>query len=218
MPDLTTNEDNPYLKRAYALQDAKSARTLYDEWATKYDSDLSSLEYTFPQQASTALLAQFPDADLANIKILDAGCGTGLVGISLKQAGAHRANIMGCDISTGMLEVARKSGAYGSLDETDLSKPLRYVDGQFDGVVCVGTLTQGHVGPDPVLGEFARVVKKGSGVVVATVLEAIWESGGFRSRIEELVKAGLVEVVSDTVVGITKGESEGGRLVVLRKL
>lgn len=86
----------------------------------------------------------------------------------------------------------------------------------YDAVICVGTLTEGHVGPG-VLGEFVRVVKKG-GIVDAAVLAKIWESNGFKDKVQELRSSRKVEVLNDGSVGLTKGKDSGGILVLLRKL
>jgi ubiquinone/menaquinone biosynthesis C-methylase UbiE len=154
-------------------------------------------------------------ADISELKILDAGCGTGLVGAIL--ASEHGAkHIDGIDISPGMLKIARRTAAYEDLVEVDLTKRIPREDGSYDAVICVGTLTEGHVGPT-VLDEFVRVVKKG-GVVDATVLSTIWESHGFKDTVQELKKARKIEVLSDNEVGLTKDKSTGGILVLVRKL
>ena len=210
------NKDNDYLARAYALSTPGEARDLYDEWADSYDQHLDELDYAFPSNAANALITALGnDVDVADLKVLDAGCGTGLVGAIL--ASEHGAkHIHGMDISPGMLNIAQKTAAYEDLSEADLTKRIERDDGTYDAVICVGTLTEGHVGPN-VLGEFVRVVKKG-GIVDATVLDKIWESHGFKDKVNELRAAGKVEVVSDQAVGLTKGKDTGGILVLLRKL
>ena len=213
--------DNDFLNRVYAASTATESRDLYDQWAKQYDKDLEGLDYAFPQLAAQALFDAVgvqPGDDkgkrLDALSILDAGCGTGLVGIQLAKFGFG--GIVGLDISPGMLEIARKTGAYGALEEADLSKPIEKSDGSVDAVICVGTLTRGHLGPKPVLEEFARVVKKG-GVVVATVLDDIWESGGFKAEVERLRSVGMIQIERSDVVGVRASSSSGGRLLVLRK-
>jgi predicted TPR repeat methyltransferase len=211
---------NPFLERVYAASTAAESRDLYNQWAKQYDKDLEAEDYAFPKIAAQALfeaLGGRPDHDgmpLENVSILDAGCGTGLVGIQLSKLGAR--NIVGLDISPGMLEVARNTGVYSALEEVDLSGPIAKPDNSVDSVICVGTLTRGHVGPKPVLEEFARIVKKG-GLIVATVLDDIWESGGFREELERLRSAGKVEVLRSDIVGVRASSNVGGRLLVLRK-
>lgn len=115
-----------------------------------------------------------------------------------------------------MLEVAKKTGCYTGLEEADLSKTIAKADGSADAVICVGTLTRGHVGPQPVLEEFVRVVKK-DGTIVATVLDDIWESAGFKAEIERLRSASKLEVLRSDVIGVRASSNVGGRILVLRK-
>jgi ubiquinone/menaquinone biosynthesis C-methylase UbiE len=203
--------EGEFLRRAYAIQSTDEARTLYDEWATSYDADLSAEQYAFPERAATAL-QQAVGSDLAGLTILDAGCGTGMVGLCLQRLGAT--HVVGVDISPGMLDVARKSGAYKDTREADLTKRLEFGDAEFYAVICVGTLTRGHVGPD-VLDEFVRVVRN-DGFVVATILGEIWESHGFRSKVDELAEHKVVVCRSEDV-GVVADRNDGGRLIVLRK-
>ncbi len=211
--------NSAYLKRVYEASTAEESRDLYDQWAQQYDKDLEAEDYAFPKLVVQALLDTLggPSDDnkqLEKLSILDAGCGTGLVGIQLARFGAT--NITGLDISPGMLEVARKTSCYTALETADLSKPLAKSDGSVDSVTCVGTLTRGHVGPQPVLEEFTRVVKTG-GVIVATVLDDVWESGGFRAEVDRLRDAGKVQVLRTDEIGVRASSNQGGRLLVLRR-
>jgi SAM-dependent methyltransferase len=206
---------SPFLKRVYAASTAEESRAIYDEWAAQYNTDLEAEQYIFPRLAAQALSDATGLSDLGTLSIIDAGCGTGLVGLELSKLGAK--HVVGLDISPGMLEIARKIGVYNAgLEEADLSKPLVKDDESVDAVVCVGTLTRGHVGPKPILEEFARVVKNG-GVVVATVLDDIWESGGFKAEVGRLSDLGKIQVLKADVVGVTARSNTGGRLLVYKK-
>jgi predicted TPR repeat methyltransferase len=211
--------DSPFLKRVYAASSAAESKEIYDEWAQQYDKDLEAEDYAFPSLAAEALVDALDRDDdttpLKKLSILDAGCGTGMVGTQLARFGAS--DITGLDISTNMLEIARKTGVYGALEEADLSKTLKQADDSIDAVVCVGTLTRGHVGPKPVLEEFERIVKN-EGLIVATVLDDIWESAGFKAEIERLRVAGRIQVLRSDEIGVRRSSSKGGRLLVLKKM
>jgi predicted TPR repeat methyltransferase len=206
-----------HLARSYTLTDVNDTRDLYDEWAANYDAEMAKegQDYVAPASAALHLLkhlgAQQLDPDL---ELLDAGCGTGLVGISLAQVGAKKLD--GVDLSPGMLDIARKSGAYRALDTADLSSPLVHKDNTYDAVVCIGTMTQGHVGP-VALDEFVRVTKPG-GLIVATVLGYIYESGGYEAKVESLVNQGKVQVLSAEIEDYRRGPGVQARMVVLRVL
>ena len=84
---------------------------------------------------------QFTDFVLEHIgvadglRILDAGCGTGLLGDELRLLAAR---LDGIDLSAGMLERARQRGIYHSLAEGDLVETMSRPDrrARYDLIVC----------------------------------------------------------------------------------
>ncbi|GIZ37376.1 hypothetical protein CKM354_000082400 [Cercospora kikuchii] len=226
--DLThsmTGAKGEFLNRAYALDSTSAAHDLYSEWAASYDRDLADGAYASPLRAVEALLRHLPSAATSDqlekpaLAVLDAGCGTGMVAECLvpsTQLTGQSFVVDGVDLTPGMLDVAREKDFYRKLSTADLNEPLLIVDGTYDIVMCVGTLTKGHVGPK-VLSEFVRVVKPAGGLVVATVHDEIWESGGYKAEVENLQSAGAVEVRGTDEFGIIEGQSKGGRMVVLRR-
>lgn len=206
----TSTGGNPYLDRAYALSSTDEARELYDEWAATFDEDITgeTQGYVAPGRVADAVVRVAGTGGA----ILDAGCGTGLAGVELAARGAS--TIDGVDLSPGMLERARATGAYRNLDTADLTVPLAVADGAYDVLVCVGTLTHGHVGPSA-LAEFVRVVRSG-GHVVATVLDDIWEADGFRAEVDRLAAGELVEMVSADLEPYRAGQSVDCRMLVLQ--
>lgn len=210
-----------YLDRVFTAQSTDESRRLYDEWATTYDSDMQKHDFRAPrlvaEGVSRALklnhLHRNPSEVLKGLRIVDAGCGTGTVGIELAKMGAE--DIVGLDISEGMLEVARKSGVYKNLQIADLTKKLPYEDGEFDALTCCGTFTHGHLGPEP-LAEFVRIVKSG-GVVVATILESHWDEKAFQAEADQLAKNSACDIVEDKVHQYRK-DAGGGRNLILRSI
>ena len=122
--------------------------------------------------------------------------------------------IDGVDLSPGMLERAKATGVYRRLAPADLSRPLPVSADSYDVVVCVGTLTHGHVGP-AAFGEFVRLARPG-GTIVATVLDDIWDSGGYRAEVDRLAQMALVGIESADVVDYRKAAEVSARMVVLR--
>ncbi|KAI8943278.1 hypothetical protein NX059_001298 [Plenodomus lindquistii] len=217
--------DNPYLARSYGNLDIDAMTKLYDEWASTYDKDvIEGEEYKAPPLIAQTILkhlspsdkvksANGDDAIAPAVKILDAGCGTGLVGVFLAQLGAK--HIDGVDLSPGMLTIARKTGAYNALESADLTHPIKFETGSYDVVSCVGTFTAGHVGPQ-CLDELVRVTKTG-GLVVATVLDEVWKPLGFEKRVAELKEGEKVEVVGTELMLYRTKHKAAAREVVLRK-
>ena len=115
-------------------------------------------------------------------KILDAGCGTGLVGEILNNN--EFKNLIGVDFSQEMLNIAKQKNVYQSLDLVDLTKKLDYEDNVFDAIICAGTFTCGHVGPEA-LREMVRITKQG-GYICFTVRKQEWEASPYMQIINDL--------------------------------
>ena len=181
-----------YLKSVYGCSTPNESAAIYDKWAATYDIDIrhAGVDYVAPELAAKAVVAA---GGKISGSILDAGCGTGLVGVALAQAGAK--SITGIDLSPGMLDVARKTGVYDELSVVDMSKVIDKPDQTYDVVTCVGTLTEGHVGPVPALQELVRVLKRG-GLLVSTVLDKIWVPLNFKDEVERLGATGSVDVLT----------------------
>lgn len=208
--------DNPYLKRSYGKLDIKDMTQLYDDWAQTYDRDvIEGEEYKAPPLVAETILQNLGSSTIdPSVQILDVGCGTGLVGISLAKLGAQQVD--GIDLSPGMLAIARKAGVYRKLEPADITKPIAFADETYDVVSCVGTFTAGHVGPSA-LNELVRVAKR-KGLIVATVLDEIYEKLGYKAEVEKLAADGKVEVIgTETMLYRTKHKAVARNVILRRK-
>ena len=161
----------------------------YAEWAESYDADLvGEMGYQAPFVAAALL-----DSHLGSksVQILDAGCGTGLVGQALARLGYRQ--LIGLDYSADMLAQAKLKGIYHQLKQCDLTKRLDFEDNQFDAIICVGTFTLGHVGPSA-LKELVRITTTG-GFICFTVRDEAWTRDDYESTINELRDNGLIELL-----------------------
>lgn len=95
------------------------------------------------------------------LKILDAGCGTGLFSAPLTK----RHEVHGVDFSDESLRFAARHGL--QVLNSDL-KALPYKDETFDLVLCIG-VWQHLDNCVPVLQELSRVTRRGGCVVVSTI-------------------------------------------------
>ncbi|WP_435189689.1 class I SAM-dependent DNA methyltransferase [Pseudothioglobus sp. nBUS_23] len=153
---------------------------IYKNWAKKYENDVINLAgYVGHLITSELLLSYLKDTQA---KILDAGCGTGLVGEILNKN--EFKNLIGVDFSQEMLNIAKQKNVYKSLELADLTKKLDYEDNLFDAVICAGTFTCGHVGPE-VLNEMVRITKN-EGYICFTVREQEWEAAPYEKIIQSL--------------------------------
>ena len=102
---------------------------------------------------------------LAGARVLDVGCGGGLLCEAFARAGA---TVTGIDLAPGMIDVARLHAAEQGLDITYNVVSAEEVSGGFDVVTCMEMLE--HV-PDPerMTATLATLVKPGGAVFVSTI-------------------------------------------------
>ena len=164
----------------YKLKTTDEVMKYYDEWGikNKYDQYMVEWNYTGPKECVEVFKKYTKDK---NIKIFDAGCGTGLVGLELKKFGYN--NYDGADLSQKLLDLVPKN-LYKKLIKADLNKKIQSEDNSYDAVMCVGTFTFGHVKPNA-LEEFIRITKN-NGLICFTINEGIYEEYGFDKKINEL--------------------------------
>jgi len=137
------------------------AEAAYDAVAATYDAEVEDDPYNadLEMPGTTSLVP-----DVEGLRVLDAGCGSGIYTEWLLEAGA--AEVVGVDVSAAMLERARERvGAGATFHRADLGKPLDCLDdAAFDGVVSA--LALDYVADwDATFGEFARVLRPGGFVV-----------------------------------------------------
>ena len=174
------------------LKDAKNDSRLtevYRDWAKKYDYDNDHVLGTVSQPKSVNLLSTRLKDKTA--RIIDVGCGTGLVGEKLKAK--DFINFDGIDISKDMLSIAKSRG-YRNLFLGSLNKQLPVLDDAYDAAMCIGVFTHGHVSSDG-FNELCRIVKPG-GYVCFTINEGVFEEYGFKEMIAEFQLNKVWEVIS----------------------
>ncbi len=174
------------------LKDAKNDNRLtevYRDWAKKYDYDNDHVLGTVSQPKSVNLLSTRLKDKTA--KIIDVGCGTGLVGENLKAKDFIYFD--GIDISKDMLSIAKSRG-YRNLFLGSLNKQLPVLDDAYDAAMCIGVFTHGHVSSDG-FNELCRIVKSG-GYVCFTINEEVFEEYGFKDMIAEFQLNKAWEVIS----------------------
>ncbi|WP_084792193.1 class I SAM-dependent DNA methyltransferase [Actinopolyspora mortivallis] len=155
------------IKRSHQLDGGTdNLKRYYRTWAVSYDHDVASENYSGPT-ALCDILEKVCGPPQPTTRVLDAGCGTGLVGLELVERGYT--TIDGCDLSPEMVDVASKTGAYRWLQgDVDLNWDIdsSLVD-SYDVVVACGVFTVGHVLP-LALNQLIKATRPGGLVVVST--------------------------------------------------
>jgi SAM-dependent methyltransferase len=181
----------------------------YSEFAPVYEESVSNWGYQCYRTAAD-LLQPYVKYDQP---ILDAGCGTGLVGKALYELGYRQ--LTGIDISPDMLERAKPLGCYQHLQLQDLSAlPYPFADNQFTAIACVGVFSL-IADPRPVLQEFWRLLQP-AGYLVFTQQAALFEKYDYAGLLDAFEQRGEFQriAISDPVIYLPQREGYEERTVI----
>jgi predicted TPR repeat methyltransferase len=151
--------------------------TVFDSYAASFDAKLAGLGYRAPDLVAAALRRARPVVD-ASLDVADLGCGTGLCG-PLLRPWARR--LVGCDLSTGMLQQAQRRAVYDSLFKVEIVDFLEHEPASFDLLACADTLC--YFGDLQAFADAAAGALRVGGVLVLTV-EALQDGGDAPFRLE----------------------------------
>jgi predicted TPR repeat methyltransferase len=157
----------------------------YDTFADtgEYDETFDEWGYVGPETAAAILMNYVP----RNARILDAACGSGLIGTALQHLGYE--HIVGIDVSTKLLALADRTGAYEQVRRVDMQVfPLPFDDGEFDAVNFIGALT--YFETDEILRDLCRVIRSG-GHIVFSQRDDIMREQQYGERLDQLQCDGL---------------------------
>lgn len=178
-----------------------SVRAGYDRWAEVYDHDanpLPALEEPVVRRAVGAV---------AELSVLDLGCGTGRHALWLAAAGA---TVTAVDFSEGMLDEARRKPGAERVQFLchDVHSRLPLGDGEFDLVVS-GLVLEHLRELDPFFAEVKRTLKADGRAVVSAMHPAMFLRGSQARFTDpttgELVQPGsIAHSISEFVMAATR--------------
>ena len=119
--------------------EAGFVQEIFDSFADDFEEVLHDLNYSVPNLIENEMEKIYAHAT-SNIKILDAGCGTGLCGGFLKKYACEN-GLIGVDISSQMLAKAKAKNCYNQLIQKDLESYLKQSEDIFDLIVFADVLT-----------------------------------------------------------------------------
>jgi predicted TPR repeat methyltransferase len=176
---------NPIPRHMFAATSGKSTppradddfvRATFDRFAPTFDDVLGRLDYQAPRLVAENLNLVLGERRANTLSILDVGCGTGLCGPLLRSIAGE---LIGVDISPGMLARARERMIYDDLVEAEVVSFLRGFTRKFDAIISADTLCY--------FGDLAEVatalatsVRLGGHVVFTVELAAPEPPDGFR--------------------------------------
>ena len=151
-----------WLEKVFATKTHQELAEVYDNWAEEYDESMHNVGYISPAIIA-GLVGRF--LPLKSEPILDAGVGTGILGTLLSILGYS--HLVGIDISSGMLNIAKRRNVYQDLKKMTLGEQLAFADNTFSSIVSTGTFTSGHAPPNS-FDELIRITKP-EGFIIFTI-------------------------------------------------
>ncbi len=183
---MTQNFD---VERLYAAKSAAELTAEYDRVAESYDAALiEEHDWRMPEIMGGIGGWLLP----RTAKILDAACGTGLVGDALHRLGFT--DLHGVDLSAGMIAVAKRKKVYASLLQAALGEELPYATGLFDAFMVSGAFTPRHAPPES-LAELLRVTRPGGLAIFS--LRTDDPAPGFNEVIDSLTQDGSWQLLCE---------------------
>ncbi|KAK3088380.1 hypothetical protein FSP39_018440 [Pinctada imbricata] len=159
-----------HIRRAFEngiTDDERNVR--YDQFSDVYDDDVRSSNYQGPRVTAEAIATFFPENERQNIRIMDIGAGTGLVGEELLKLGFQNTDAL--EPSDGMLEKAKDKGVYKNyICDAITEEPLNFPDDTYDVITVVGSHGPNHIKCEAI-NEMIRLVKPGGYVCIVTRME-----------------------------------------------
>ena len=184
--------------------------TAFDGYVNQYDSDLEKWLYDAPEKAAKRLATRLPP----HSRILDVGCGTGLVGVELNKLGFIRPD--GIDISSLSLREAERKGVYRHTLIADILKSdFFFLDTYYyDGIICVGVLTYLEDIPSVLL-KLIKLVRTG-GEIELTQRSDMYKYYNLHKDLTAMVDAGLISnlEITDPCLFLPKHEEYGEEVLV----
>jgi predicted TPR repeat methyltransferase len=171
-------------------------QTLFDQYAPRFEAALlGELKYRAPQLLFKAVLAVRSAAKKPAFfrRAIDLGCGTGLAAAAFAKGVDE---IIGIDLSRGMIEQARATGLYAALEVADMVEGLRERPATSADLVLAADAMVYVSDLSPVLGEAARVLMPGGllaftlethggdGVIIGAGLRYAHAASHVRERID----------------------------------
>lgn len=169
--------------------DPADQRALYDEWGNSYDDDMADQQYATPGRIAAALAAA---SDGVGTAVLDFGCGTGLSGEALAEAGFT--TIDGTDLSQPMLDEAEDKGVYRKLWQLTAGQ-LDISPADYGAIIACGVVSPGAA-PAETLQVMADKVAPG-GLLVFSYNDHAMKADEYLDQLKTLTDGDFTEVSSE---------------------
>lgn len=195
-------------KPLWVHRSVEETRELYRDWAADYDADVLGAGYLTPKRIAEALKASVAD----DAEVLDFGCGTGISGEALIDAGFSKVD--GTDITPEMLEIAREKSCYRKLW---LSEPgeLSVENGRYKSIVAAGVVSLGAAPPET-LDDLLEVLGK-EGILAFSYNDPTLDDQSYVKKLEDIIQAGTATLLFKQHGPHLPEKGMGSEVIILRK-
>jgi len=146
---------------------------LFDQYADRFDAHLvQGLSYNVPEQI-VAMIREVVTSDLRTWRVLDLGCGTGLVATALGPGVGH---LVGVDLSGNMLAKARAIDMYDRLEQAEVVAMMHAEPAHAYTLVIAADVLVYFGSIDALVQEARRLLRPG-GVLAFSVEELVIATG-----------------------------------------
>ena len=207
--------NSPFEPKLWTPRSVAETQEGYAKWAGTYDKDVRGLSYATPTRIADAL-SQVGAARQA--AVLDFGCGTGLSGLALREAGFGVLD--GTDISPEMLAQATEREIEGAplYRKTWLSEAgtLSVSLGEYPIIVATGVISLGAA-PPSTLALLLHKLTPG-GLLAFSYNDPTLADPSYIATLDAIVEEGAAEVIFRAHGPHLSEKVTGSEVLILRRL
>jgi predicted TPR repeat methyltransferase len=199
---------------AYSYEKPEDLARYYDDSASQYDDYVNQVKYILHLKVAAEYVMNVSSWG----RILDIGCGTGLLGQAISNI-LPSMQIDGVDISPEMLGIAKEKQnqvlnrpSYKNLFLHDVTKDWSFTDTRYDALVSSGVFTSGHLMPKDIVSSLKLLL--GRGLFLSSIKKNHYEKYGFEQVIQQLFDDGHILEPSFKVVNSYDSEYDAESVIV----
>ena len=199
---------------AYSYEKPEDLARYYDDSASQYDDYVNQVKYILHLKVAAEYVMNVSSWG----RILDIGCGTGLLGQAISNI-LPSMQIDGVDISPEMLGIAKEKQnqvltrpSYKNLFLHDVTKDWSFTDTRYDALVSSGVFTSGHLMPKDIVSSLKLLL--GRGLFLSSIKKNHYEEYGFEQVIQQLFDDGRILEPSFKVVNSYDSEYDAESVIV----
>jgi len=208
--DHNAAKKKAFLDGAYRINTTDDARAFYDAWANSYDDEITTNGYLTPLRCARALAQAANDLTRP---MLDIGCGTGISGLAMVEAGFT--TIDGSDLSEEMLDKAKTKGVYRNLWQADLKQPFPFATGTYHYLAAIGVIATGHMPPETIP-RLVNLLDQG-GFMVFSLNDHTLENPDFEANLHTLVDNKTITILFEEYGDHLPGIGLKSKIFILKR-